>query len=495
MLLTDRGQPYLRNARLQARAVTLNNLGCLMKKWGKPRVAIKYLARALRIEAAIPGGGDNPAGTHLNMSAALSAVGMHSEAASHAVRAIDLAAAATAATAPAIPSKSQSSEGSANPPRDNSKWNGVSQGPESIEISARSEGSLDARSTTATRGGLVDEEDSTQNRTNMWPYDEEHDPQREVRSEHGYHDACDEARTTLNADTTRDAAAGDNAAGDGDDGSAGNTERTQMPLQRSREAGGGLLAIAYFNLAVEQEHLGNIDAALKAYEDAHEAADAYLGPESPVVKGIESAIQAASEARAYALSANRRRREIRSAGVSSLPCIGKLRLSPRTISPRKMRSSSGLRPKYGCVDHTSPRQSITTPSEYSESGMMTEGNRGLICTPRDCAIVRAYTSPRPGDPMPPVCRGSKPNSSASSPRTSALARSQPSRLGSGFGKEQRRNSGSLCDSDAILWRAQACAAFGCSPREALYAQRAEKRELESGGDVFLGEHHEEEVRR
>lgn len=495
MLLTDRGQPYLRNVRLKARAVTLNNLGCLMKKWGKPRVAIKYLARALRIEAAIPGGGDNPAGTHLNMSAALSAVGMHCEAASHAIRAIDLAAAATAATATVIPANSRSSEANATPAGDNSERNGVLQGPESNEISSRSEGSLDARSTAATRGGLGDEEDSSQNRINAWPYNEEHNSQHEGRSEHDDHSACDGARTTLDADTTRDAAAGNNAASDGDDGSADDTERTQMEVQRTREAGGGLLAIAYFNLAVEQEHLGNIDAALNAYEDAHEAADAYLGPESPVVRGIESAIESASEARASALSANRRRREIRSAGVSSLPCIGKLRLSPRTVSPRKMRSSSGLRPAYGYLDHTSPRQSVTTPSVHSDNGMMSAGKRGLVCTPRDCAIVRAYTSPRPSDPMPPVCRSFKPTSPASSPRTSTLTRHQPSRLGSGFGKEQRRNSESFCDSDAMLWRAQACAAFGCSPREALYAQQAEKRELEAGGDVLIGEHHGEEVRR
>ena len=90
-LLTSQKRPYLGNARLQARAVTLNNLGCLMKKWGKPRVGITYLARALRIEAKAPGGTDNPAGTHANMSVALSTLGMHRAAAVYAVHAVGLA--------------------------------------------------------------------------------------------------------------------------------------------------------------------------------------------------------------------------------------------------------------------------------------------------------------------------------------------------------------------------------------------------------------------
>ena len=62
-----------------------------MKKWGKPREGVKLLARALRIEAEIPGSADNPAGTHVNMSAALSTLGFHRAAAAHAGHAIDLA--------------------------------------------------------------------------------------------------------------------------------------------------------------------------------------------------------------------------------------------------------------------------------------------------------------------------------------------------------------------------------------------------------------------
>ncbi|CAN0533541.1 unnamed protein product, partial [Ectocarpus sp. 12 AP-2014] len=178
-LLTSRGQPFLGKARLQARALTLNNLGCLMKKWGKPRESVKFLARALRIEAKVPGGADNPAGTHVNMSAALSTIGLHREAAMHAGHAIDLASQA-----------------------------------------------------------MMDQEASQ---------------------------------------------------------------------DRHQSAAGGLLAIACFNLGVEREHLGQLDAAIASYKDARSAADEHLGPESPVAKGIEVALEKASAAAATAASYSRKR--------------------------------------------------------------------------------------------------------------------------------------------------------------------------------------------
>ncbi|CAM9736102.1 unnamed protein product, partial [Choristocarpus tenellus] len=89
-ILTGPGQPYLTRYRLQTRAITLNNLGCLMKRWGKPRVGIRYLSKAISIEARCQDP-DNPAGTHLNMSAALSGIGLHQKAAFHAGAAVDLA--------------------------------------------------------------------------------------------------------------------------------------------------------------------------------------------------------------------------------------------------------------------------------------------------------------------------------------------------------------------------------------------------------------------
>ena len=59
-----------RSARLHLRAVTLNNMGCYCKRAGKLDSALEYLQKALGIESRL-GGGENPAGTHLNICAVL----------------------------------------------------------------------------------------------------------------------------------------------------------------------------------------------------------------------------------------------------------------------------------------------------------------------------------------------------------------------------------------------------------------------------------------
>jgi len=43
-----------------------------------------------------------------------------------------------------------------------------------------------------------------------------------------------------------------------------------------------ILVIAYYNLAVELEHLHRYDEALKSYKDAVSYSTKYLGPESDV---------------------------------------------------------------------------------------------------------------------------------------------------------------------------------------------------------------------
>lgn len=49
--------------------ITLNNLGCFYKRTEKPKVALKYLKKALVIEAATVNDESNLAGTHLNICA------------------------------------------------------------------------------------------------------------------------------------------------------------------------------------------------------------------------------------------------------------------------------------------------------------------------------------------------------------------------------------------------------------------------------------------
>lgn len=469
MLLTDRGQPYLSSVRLQARAVTLNNLGCLMKKWGKPRVAIAYLTRALRIEAVIPGGGDNPAGTHLNMSAALSEVGMHREAVGHAGRAVDLAARATEAAAEQSESSASAAMGAID--EGNQEEEAVLQDPkESNKSNADSGGSSEHGSMTANRGGL-DEQASS--RHTPWSQDDR-DLGRGGRYDSGPGNEATAAdcfgRKSRNSTAEEDHSRGDDDDDDDDDGLV----ETQ---QEHREAGGGLLAIAYFNLAVEREHLGQMDAALDAYEVARVVADEHLGRESSVAKGIKQAIVSASNSRESAASVDRRRRE--HAGVASLPCIGKLQLSARSAitTPRARTRVQGDTIN---LSHQQRNRSNAGVSWNSESA----GSR--VRSSRNQDIVLAYTSARTG-PIPPPCRSCRLVDCAQSPRRPTTAYvSRASRS-----CRERRDDEACPKRQAMLWRAQACAAFDCSPREALYAQQVEERELmESGGvgknDEFRG---------
>lgn len=76
--------------RLQLRCLTLNNMGCCMKKWNKPRVAFKLLTAALVLESEYPLIVGNNAGTHINIAASLSSMGMHIEASRHIHQAISM---------------------------------------------------------------------------------------------------------------------------------------------------------------------------------------------------------------------------------------------------------------------------------------------------------------------------------------------------------------------------------------------------------------------
>uniref|UniRef100_A0A7S1H3R9 Protein kinase domain-containing protein n=6 Tax=Hemiselmis andersenii TaxID=464988 RepID=A0A7S1H3R9_HEMAN len=75
--------------RLKMRAITLNNLGCFMRRRGKLHSALQYLDKALRIELTVKTV-DNPAGTHLNMCAVLSQLNRHAAALQHAQCALQL---------------------------------------------------------------------------------------------------------------------------------------------------------------------------------------------------------------------------------------------------------------------------------------------------------------------------------------------------------------------------------------------------------------------
>lgn len=398
-LLTARGQPYLGTARLQARAVTLNNLGCLMKKWGKPRVAISYLAQALRIEAAVPGGADNPAGTHLNMSAALSSVGMHREAAAHACHAIDLAARAVGQTREnSITTNTKQGE----------MENAVQEaGPETVGESD----TADIDSTLGNRGGAEDENETERDEDNLKQYLE-----------------CGTASlqgAVLPGETE-----------------FGGSDLGRIQEQQDRAAAGGLLTIAYFNLAVEHEHLGHVDAALDAYQNARIAADQHLGHDNPVAKGIELALESASKSFAIAAETDRTRTTITTRqGLASLPCIGKLRIRAAQTGANGEAAHTGELP-------SSPRRHTTTPRSYPRE--------------KQEAIERAYTSPRPN---PPSITSGRALRSAPSPRVTGSNHRVTGARG------VRHGHGRSEGKEDILWRARACADYGCSPREALEAQQ------------------------
>ncbi|EQC27239.1 hypothetical protein SDRG_14955 [Saprolegnia diclina VS20] len=77
--------------RKRLRAITLNNFACYAKKHGQLHAAIQYLEKTLALESASSGAkAENPAGTHLNICAILSAMGRHLRAADHARCAVEL---------------------------------------------------------------------------------------------------------------------------------------------------------------------------------------------------------------------------------------------------------------------------------------------------------------------------------------------------------------------------------------------------------------------
>lgn len=482
-LLTSRGQPYLGNTRLQARAVTLNNLGCLMKQWGKPRVGIAFLARALRIEAEVPGDADNPAGTHLNMSAALSTVGMHRAAAAHAGYAIGLASQAmrtdqtdnggAVAGGGETPSDDDvggggsmpiNSTGSSSVHPDPVEGDG---GPESFENHADTGIAGMAEGETGLATG--DDGRTTQERLPR-PSSGREDRERRGDADENKTPPCGSAKNGI-IPVGPAVAEGGSLVDDANE---------------SRAAAGGLLAVAYFNLAVEREHLDQPAAALSAYKSARVAAGRHLGPESPVAKGIEQAaleVASAAATEAAAVISDSRRGATRS-GVDSFPSIGKLRFSPR--SPRL----DGAATNPDSSEVSSPRRSKTPRRMLAGSANnAVEANHVAV-------LAQAYNSPRPF-PHPPTApprwasctgrRGPAPpprsarrwtkcstapshrETKAQSGAASSIEHGSRSRVGRRYAREA---------GGGLLWRAQACSLFGCSPHEAMRAQQAEMNRLE-----------------
>lgn len=479
-LLTSRGQPFLGKARLQARALTLNNLGCLMKKWGKPRESVKFLARALRIEAKVPGGADNPAGTHVNMSAALSTLGLHREAATHAGHAIDLAS-------QAMIEQEEDSSYVEDP-------NPVSGDPGDMEEDgAAAAASVDLAAADSARKGGVGVSDNSHELQGE-RLESSVDPRPELQREGG-ETVCssalaDDGRSPEASSSTHDVGhdvpeggkANPAENGMGGHGGGGESAGGEQSVQGDTSsvdrqdgppsAAGGLLAIACFNLGVEREHLGQLDAAIASYKDARSAADRHLGPESPVAKGIEIALEKASAAAVTAASYSRKRADSRSrVAVSSFPCIGKLKFGQKNSQVSSRFGGVGLSPRCR--------------SQQQQHGEETAGE----ATARDL-LEHAYTSPRPC-PAPPHKGSWARLSHVPTPRSSPPARSTsrgPQRAGRwtsvdtlsarAVKEAQRRSEGwrnngrQRDDVDGDLrWRALACAEWQCTPREALHAQR------------------------
>jgi tetratricopeptide (TPR) repeat protein len=71
------------------RAVTYNNLACYYRRVGRLHAALKFLKKALSIEARLEKV-TNPADTHLNVCAVLSQLGRHAEALRHCQAALRL---------------------------------------------------------------------------------------------------------------------------------------------------------------------------------------------------------------------------------------------------------------------------------------------------------------------------------------------------------------------------------------------------------------------
>ncbi|CAN0468712.1 unnamed protein product, partial [Discosporangium mesarthrocarpum] len=303
-LLTERGRPYLpEGARLPARATTLNNLGCLMKRWGKPRVGISYLSRAIDIEARSPPGmTDNPAGTHLNMCAALSDIGLHRSAAYHAAAAVHLLtscseSAATLAVA----------------------WPGS---PPTLVGGGAEEGDGEG-------GGRAEEDESWSMNCGSAHHNQERSGEESLPLGE---QALGKGGTATNEPHTVDDAKGVRGSAEaGDSGGEGSGEAGGGGVTLEASAG-TLLAMAHFNLAVELEHLRRHEAALASYALAIKAAEAGLGPRHPVALGMREALEQAKAdigALAAGHAARSSTRTAKGRVTAHCPHIGKLRLSYR----------------------------------------------------------------------------------------------------------------------------------------------------------------------
>lgn len=471
-----------------------------MKKWGKVREGIKFLARAIRIEAEVPGGADNPAGTHVNMSAALSTLGFHRAAAAHAGHAIDLASQAIMkqASDSFVPSEGDSitavghSVDCAGP-------GGVEEGGAvSVDVAAADDavgsscGGGDSLAAVVgeapesssdtppllegTAGETVDSAAADNGRS---PATSSSSP-----SIHGASPGIpDKEKKGIRITARENSVVDDRGTSPGSVNSVEETssiERQEPPSS----AAGGLLAIAYFNLGVEREYLGQLDAAISSYEDARVAADQHLGPESPVAKGIEVALEKASAAAVATASYSSKREASRSrTAVSSFPSIGKLQFGQRT--PGRVSSFGGGR--------LSPRR-----LRQQQRGEETTNNN--VSTARDL-LDRAYSCARPCPAPPRVDSWSRLAhvlSPRSPPTASGPESGGPQRAGRWTKAEapaarpvkaQRSEGGgrssarcSVLDED-LRWRALACAEWQCSPREALHAQQTAERHVDDVGVV------------
>lgn len=364
-----------------------------MRKWGKPRVGIALLAKALQIEASVPGAAENPAGTHLNMSAALSSVGMHHTAAAHAGHAISLASEAIDACS-GLPAEEDTSS---TPTRTSS---------EDQDFNC---------STLGDDGRGDDEETSPPFRS----YSSNKAPPRYLVD-----DDIDGGQGTV--ETSEDDALQENSEG-----------------QKSVTLAGSILAIAYFNLAVEREHLGQQQAARAAYEHAKVAADWYLGSDSPVSKGIKNALESTTVD-----DISTRGQKSETPRVESFPSIGKLRLYPGS-------RLEGMRSRGSTSRHS---RLLSERQMQDDSTAEYEGQNSL---------KRAYETPRPCPPP----RRTKP----SRPRRARRRISWRSSRGTqsvadvGWGETASPND-CLKGDEGLLWRALACSDWGCSPMEARQAQ-------------------------
>lgn len=60
-----------------------------------------------------------------------------------------------------------------------------------------------------------------------------------------------------------------------------------------------MVAIAYHNLAVEEEHCGNVSDAIDAYQKAYEMLERTNGSEDPLAKKFRASYLEAKEVRAF----------------------------------------------------------------------------------------------------------------------------------------------------------------------------------------------------